>query len=59
MNGLAQIQIQDITGRWFTISSVANSDANVTMALKSAQTMSKTHKARALDGHGNILDIRA
>lgn len=53
----AEIQIQDISGRWFTISTVMNNDLQVKNALDSAV---KTHKkrARAITPNGTVIDIR-
>jgi len=55
---LAQIQIQDISGRWFTVSSVKNTDQIVAMALNSAERTYKGKRVRAVTPKGSILDIR-
>lgn len=53
----AEIQIQDISGRWFTISTVINNDTQVSNALNSA-TKAYKKRARAITSSGSVIDIR-
>lgn len=53
----ASIQIQDITGRWFTVETVSNTDQNIQLALTRKHEMFKK-KVRAVDKNGRLLDIK-
>ena len=53
----AYIQIQDVTGRWFTINTVQNNDVQVAKSLDSATAFTKK-RARAVTPSGQVIDIR-
>ena len=53
----AQIQLQNVSGTWFTVSTVLNKDQFVRKALDSAaQTYKK--RVRAIDDQGRLIDMR-
>lgn len=57
MNSKAEIQIQDISGRWFTVSTVMNNDIQVRNALNNVVKQNKK-RARAITPNGTVIDIR-
>lgn len=58
MNKLASIQLQDISGRWFTISTVTDNDSAIKLALDNAKKLYSTKKIRAVNSNGEFIDIR-
>jgi hypothetical protein len=58
MNGYVYIQTQDITGRWFTVTTVPNTDQLVNQALNSVQAFYKK-RVRAITPAGSIVDVRS
>lgn len=51
------IQIQNVTGTWFTVNTVLNLDTAINTALLAALKTGK--RARAVDMSGKVLDIRS
>jgi hypothetical protein len=51
-----EIQIQNISGTWFTIQTVPNQQQMITMALKNAAALYKK-KVRAITASGSLVDI--
>lgn len=54
---IVRIQVQNITGTWFDISTVRNNDQMIRLALDSAQK-NYNKRVRAIDSKGTIVDIR-
>lgn len=52
-----QIQLQNVSGTWFTISSVPNKDMFIRKALDSAYDTYKK-RVRAITDSGQLIDIR-
>ena len=58
MNDTAQIQIQDITGNWITISHTQNQAQNIKIRLDEAIKRSPTGRARAITQSGSLIDLK-
>jgi len=56
-NSNIQIQIQDISGQWFTIQTTPNSGPMVKRALDSAHA-SYHKKVRAITADGSVIDMK-
>jgi len=56
-NNYIQIQIQNISGDWFTISTTPNSGEMVTRAMDSAHAAYRK-KVRAITPDGGVVDMK-
>ena len=52
-----QIQLQDITGIWRTMSSVINNSQIIISAMKSLKERFPDKRVRAVDENGRLLDL--
>ena len=52
-----QIQLQDITGIWRTMSSVINNSQFIIMAMKSLKARFPDKRVRAVDMNGRLIDL--
>jgi hypothetical protein len=51
------IQYQDVTGSWYTVSSCLNEGSYIIEAMKSASNFYSGCRIRAIDENGRIVDI--
>jgi len=56
-DGLANVQIQDLSKLWITVSRVVNDLSRIAYELRSVQSRYPTRRVRAVDNQGRLLDI--
>lgn len=54
---MIKIQLQNVSGEWFTINTVMNQPSIIATALDSASSMYKK-RVRAVDEKGSLIDLR-
>ena len=56
-DGLADVQIQDYSKLWITVSRVVNNLQRIGYELRAVQARYPDRRVRAIDGSGKLLDI--